>query len=70
MLAELDRLHREHRFALLVISHGLDPVAGLADRLVVLNGGVAATFTTVHQPPDAHGSAQRSQLPMTVWSRG
>lgn len=39
IIAELDRLHREQHFALLVISHDLDLVARLADRIVVLRGG-------------------------------
>ncbi|MCW6003514.1 ABC transporter ATP-binding protein [Micromonospora sp. CPCC 205371] len=39
VIAELDRLHREQRFALLVISHDLDLVARLANRIVVLRNG-------------------------------
>ncbi|MGN9913922.1 ABC transporter ATP-binding protein [Phytohabitans sp. LJ34] len=40
VVTELDRLQRQQRFALLVISHDLDLVARLADRVVVLRDGV------------------------------
>jgi peptide/nickel transport system ATP-binding protein len=40
VVAELDRLQRQQRFALLLISHDLDLVARLADRVLVLHDGV------------------------------